>query len=87
MIAHIRQFDATIELAYRRVPQGIYLDNEIVQALNSGDAKEISKKANQNNCNYVVTKKSVPLSGKMEDYNFIKINETPNFEVYKLQSK
>lgn len=87
MIAHVRQLDATIELAYRRVPQGIYHDNEIVQALNSGITKEIVKQANENNCNYVVTKKSVPLSEKMEDYDFVKINETPNFEVYKLQSK
>lgn len=87
MIAHVRQFDANIELAYRRVPQGIYLDNEIVQALNSGITEEIVKQANENNCNYVVTKKAVPLSEKMEDYNFIKINETPNFEVYRLQNK
>ncbi len=87
MIAHIRQFDATIELAYRRIPQGIYLDNEIVQALNSGNTKEIVKQASQNDCNYVVTKKAIPLSEKMENYSFVKINETPNFEVYKLNSK
>ncbi len=85
MIAHIRQIDATIELAYRRNPQGAYLENEIVIALYSGSAKQVAIQAEKHGCNYVVLRKEVPLEDSMEEYNFYKISETENFEIYKLQ--
>ena len=83
LVAHIRQIDATIELAYRRDPKGGYEDNQMVQALNSGNVEWVDIIAKTNNCNYVVFKKAVVLTDKMENYGYVKLNETENYAIYK----
>lgn len=86
MIAHIRQIDATIELAYRRIPEGTYLENEIVLALYSGSAKQIAVQAEKHKCNYIVLKRQNPLDEDLEEYNFTIIAQTENYDIYKLKT-
>ena len=83
IVAHIRQVDASILLAYPRTPGG-YDKIDIVQHLNSGNVVGVVGYAAEENCNYVVYHKATVLVGKMEDYGFEKINETPNYAIYKL---
>lgn len=83
LVAHIRQVDSSIMLAYKREPSG-YNGNLLLQDLNSGNVKGVVGRAIKDNCNYVVYSKATVLVGKMEDYGFEKINETQNYAIYKL---
>ena len=85
-VPHIRQVDATIELAFRRDPDG-YKDNPLVQQLAGGNVEWVTDYAKKNNCNYIVWKKEVILSDKMENYGFKKLDETENLVIYKLDDK
>lgn len=84
-IPHIRQVDASITLAYRRDPDG-YGDNQLVQELAKGNVEWVTNYAKENNCNYIVLKKDITLSARMEDYGFKKLDETTNLVIYKLDS-
>lgn len=83
-VPHIRQVDATIELAFRRNPDG-YAGNQLVLELAGGNVPWVTNYAKKNNCNYIVWKKEVILSDKMEKYGFEKIDETENLVIYKLK--
>jgi hypothetical protein len=83
LVAHIRQIDSSIILAYSRNPEG-YTGNPLLIDLNSGNVKGVVGRAAKDNCNYVVYSKATVLVGKMEDYGFEKINETQNYAIYKL---
>lgn len=83
LVAYIRQIDANIELAYKREPTG-YAENEIVQTLITGDTEKIANIAIENNCNYIVMYKDVKLTVDFYYFGFEKINETPNYVIYKL---
>lgn len=87
LVAHIRQIDASIELLYKREPDGVYFKIPAWTESNSGNVKGITAIAKEKKCNYVVFKKAVVLNGKMEDYGFEKINETPNYAIYKYIEK
>lgn len=86
LVAHIRQIDSSIMLAYAREPEG-YTRNSLVQNINSGNVVGVVGVAAEKNCNYVVYNKATVLVGKMEDYGFEKINETQNYAIYKLTNK
>ncbi len=83
LVAYIRQIDASIELLYKRDPEGKYDENPAWRELNSGNVSGITKIAKSKKCNYIVFKKATVLTEKMEDYGFEKLNETPNYAIYK----
>lgn len=85
ILAHIRQIDASIELAYKRDPEGLYTGNPIRQELNSGNVKGLTELAQNENCNYIVFSKATVLTEPMEDYGYEKLDETQNFAIYKLK--
>lgn len=85
LVAHMRQVDASMDLAYRRDPQGN--GNPTLTALMSGNVEELIKNAKIKNCNYIVFRKETVLNGNMEDYNFEKFDETDNYIIYKLVNK
>lgn len=84
IIAHIRQIDSSIELAYKRDPEGRYENNLAFHSLNSGDVETLTKIAKNTGCNYIVFKKATVLTAKMEDFGFEKFDETENHAIYKL---
>lgn len=83
IVAYIRQIDANIELAYKREPQG-YENNKFVLAMLQGDSQQIAKLAIENDCNYVVLKKAIPLTLDMSYFNFSVLDMTENYIIYKL---
>lgn len=84
IIAHIRQIDSSIELAYKRDPLGIYEGNPIRQELNAGNVKGLTELAQNVNCNYIVFSKATVLTEPMENYGYEKLGETQNYAIYKL---
>lgn len=82
MCAHIRQIEPSINLAYKRNPQG-YENNKHVIALNSGNTEEITKLAVENECNYIVMKKEIVLTVDFIYFGFEKMNETEKYVIYK----
>ena len=82
MCAHIRQIEPSINLAYKRNPQG-YENNKYVITLNSGNTEEITKLAVENECNYIVMKKEIVITVDFSYFEFEKINETDNYVIYK----
>lgn len=82
LCAHIRQIEPSINLAYKREPQG-YENNKYVIALNSGNTEEITKLAIENECNYIVMKKEIVVTVDFSYFGFEKINETDNYVIYK----
>ena len=87
LVAHIRQIDASIELLYKRDPEGKYFENPAWRELNSGNVEGITKIAKDKKCNYIVFKKAAVLTAKMEDYGFEKMTETENYAIYKYIEK
>ncbi len=83
IVAYIRQIDANIGLAYKREPQG-YANNKFVLAMLQGDSYQIAKLAIENNCNYIVLKKVIPLTLDMSYFNFSVLDMTENYVIYKL---
>ena len=86
LVAHIRQIDSSINLAYKRNPYG-YVGDKFVQNLNSGNVVGVIGLASETGSNYVVFKKATVLVGKMEDYGFEKYKETQNYAIYKRVKK
>lgn len=84
IIAHIRQIDASIELAYKRDPEGKYENNSAYRALVLGDVKPLTEFAKNNDCNYIVIKKDTVLTIDMKYFGFEKFDETKNYVIYKL---
>ncbi len=87
LVAYIRQIDSSIDLLYKRDPQGRYNEIPAWRALTSGNVKELTKIALEEKCNYIVFNKAITLTEKMENYNFEKINETQNYIIYKYIEK
>ncbi len=85
LVAHVRQIDATINLAFPRDPEG--KSNPILNELNAGNVEGITKIAKENKCNYIVFKKATVLMGEMEEYGFEKLGETQNYAIYKLSKE
>lgn len=83
LVPYIRQIDSSIGLAYKREPTG-YEDHPIVTGLRLGDTKWITDKAKENNCNYVVVEKKIPLTLDFSYFGFELFNETPNYSIYKV---
>ena len=83
LVAHVRQIDASINLAYQRVPTFYYANHPIVSDLTAGNVPKVIQIAKEKNCNYIVFEKSTVLSEPMENYNFYKLNETQNYVIYK----
>lgn len=84
LVAYIRQVDANIELAYKREPQG-YANNKFVLAMLQGDSEQIAKLATENDCNYIVLKKAIPLTLDMKYFGFSVLEMTENYVIYKLE--
>lgn len=82
LVAHIRQIEPSIGMAYIRNPQG-YENNKYVIALNSGNTEEITKIAKESECNYIVMKKEVILTVDFHYFGYEKMNETANYIIYK----
>lgn len=86
LAAYIRQVDASIGLAYKRDPQG-YLYNEFVLAMLQGRSEDIANLAIENNCNYIVLKKDIPLTLDMGYFGFQVFSITDNYTIYKIIDK
>ncbi len=82
LVPYIRQIDASINMAYRRHPEG-YQDNDLVRELAAGNVEFIAKYAVENDCNYVVFNGGVVLTDEMEKYGFEKMNQTTFYVIYK----
>lgn len=83
LVAYIRQFDSSIELAYKREPTG-YANHSIVTPLRLGDTEWISKVAKEKKCNYVVVDKNIPLTLDFSYFGFNALAETEKFAIYKI---
>lgn len=86
LVAYIRQFDSSIELAYKREPTG-YENHPIVTPLRLGDTEWISKVAKEKKCNYIVVDKNIPLSLDFSYFGFNALAETPKFTIYKISEE
>ena len=84
LVAYIRQFDSSIELAYKREPTG-YENHPIVTPLRLGDTEWISKVAIEKKCNYVVVDKNIPLTLAFDYFGFNILAETEKFAIYKIE--
>lgn len=82
MVAHIRQVDANILLAYRREPTA-YKADSIPYVLATGIVEEIVKRAESTKSNYIVFKRETVLTRPFEDFGFEKFSETTNYLIYK----
>lgn len=85
LVAYIRQVDASIELAYKRDPEG-YLYNEFVLAMLQGRSEDIANLALKNDCNYLVLRKDIPLTLDMGYFGFSVLDMTDNYTIYKLKN-
>lgn len=85
LVAYIRQFDSSIKLAYKREPTG-YEDHPIVTPLRLGNTEWIANAAKDNNCNYIVVDKNIPLSLDFSYFGFNALAETQKYVIYKLAS-
>lgn len=83
IVAYIRQIDASIELAYKREAY-TYENHPFVTALNMGDTEKITNLAKENNCNYIVVKKAIPLTVDFYYFGFELFSETENYAIYKI---
>ncbi|MBQ7410841.1 MAG: hypothetical protein IJW20_05630 [Clostridia bacterium] len=83
LVAYIRQIDSSIELAYKREPTG-YENHPIVTPLRLGDTEWIANAAKDNNCNYIVVDKNIPLSLDFSYFGFNALAETPKYVIYKI---
>lgn len=82
MVAYVRQYDSSIYMRYPRRPD-TYSDEPIVEIMGSGDTQKIAKDSRDFGTNYVVLNKGIPLTEKMEDYDFYVLGETTNYVLYK----
>lgn len=83
LVAYIRQIDSSIELAYKREAY-TYENHPFVAALSSGDTEKITDLAKENNCNYIVVKKEIPITVDFSYFGFELFNETENYSIYKI---
>jgi hypothetical protein len=83
LVAYIRQVDASIELAYSRNPEG-YSNNKFVSAMQLGESEKITDLAKENNCNYIVLRKDIPLTLDLNYFGYSVLDMTENYIIYKI---
>ena len=62
-----------------------YANNKFVLAMLQGDSEQIAKLATENDCNYIVLKKEIPLTLDMSYFGFSVLEMTENYVIYKLE--
>ena len=85
VVPYIRQIDSSIDLAYKRNPEG-YKENQYVFALTVGDVGVLAELAKKSESNYIVIGKNVPINIEFYHFGFEKLNETENYIIYKKTS-
>ena len=81
MIAHVRQIDTSIEIAYNRNPSGDYSKIDVLTYLNENKFEEALNKLKEKKCEYLVWYKNEELD---KNGNFKKVGETLNYNIYKI---
>lgn len=84
MVAHIRQIDSSIELAYPRNSSS-YGGNPYILAMAQGDTKTITELGKAHNCNYIVMRKDIRLTIDFHYFDYEKFGETASYDIYKLK--
>ena len=84
MIAHVRQIDTSIEIAYDRIPNGNYSWNIILTYLNEEKIEEAINKLKEQNCEYLVWYKNEELD---KNQRLEKVGETLNYNIYRIVEK
>lgn len=87
LVGYIRQFDASIKLAYQRLPQLNYERYPIVNTYNAGDVKNLVSQCKQNDINIIVYDNSIPLTISPSHYGYDLYAQTEHYDIYALIKK
>ena len=81
MVAHVRQIDTSVKLAYKRYPSGNYGDNAILQNLFENKVREAVVLLKKAKCDYLIWYKSLKIN---TDSYLELVSSTQNYNVYRL---
>lgn len=87
LVGYIRQFDASIKLAYQRLPYLNYERYPIVNYYNSGDVKNLVNLCRQNDINIIVYDNSIPLTISPSHYGYGLFAQTEHYDIYALSKE
>ena len=82
MVAHVRQIDTSIQIAYIRIPTGDYSWNILLRYLTGNKFEEAVNELREQNCEYLVWYKNVELD---KNEKLEKVGETLNYNIYRLR--
>ena len=81
MIAHVRQINTSIEIAYNRIPNGDYRWNTVLTYLNENKFEEAINTLKEQKCEYLVWYKNEDLN---KNEKLEKVGETVNYNIYRI---
>lgn len=81
MVAHVRQIDTSIRLAYNRNSSGDYTKNAILNCFNENKIKEATDLLIKEKCDYLVWRNNVNIE---ETINIKLLSTAGNYNIYKL---
>ena len=87
LVGYIRQFDASIKLAYPRRPYADYQMYPIVKYYNAGDVKNLVSQCQQNDINIIVYDNSIPLTISPSHYGYDLYAQTEHYDIYALSKE
>ncbi len=87
LVGYIRQFDASIKLAYPRRPYADYEMYPIVKYYKAGDVKNLVNLCKQNDINIIVYDNSIPLTISPSHYGYGLYAQTEHYDIYALSKE